>query len=243
MLSLALLEDEIVHQKSFHDALQNFEKEYADKFDLVIFDSSSEILKSNLEYDIIFIDIGLKDNEDGITIGQKLRDAGCKSLFIIISSYTNRHKDAINIGVIRYIEKPFKQANFNEALLCAVKHLQTQRYVISITFNGQTKLIHTLDIIYIENYRKKRIIHLDNGITHETTSTWQYIVNALPSHMFCFIQKGILINFHHLTELTANTITLPKGDVIRISRNRKDKFREAYVRYVEKQMWESHYLL
>ena len=59
-------------------------------------------------FDIIFIDINLPDI-NGLELLDKIKEIAPLSKFIIITSETNEEyrRDAINKGVIDYIEKPF----------------------------------------------------------------------------------------------------------------------------------------
>ncbi|WP_422784929.1 LytTR family transcriptional regulator DNA-binding domain-containing protein, partial [Ruminiclostridium josui] len=56
-----------------------------------------------------------------------------------------------------------------------------------------------LDVAFIENYQKNRIIHFNDGSILKTKSTWEEIVNQLPPNMFCFVQRSFLINFHNVS--------------------------------------------
>lgn len=243
MLTLALLEDDINHQQIFIECVNCFQQYYTMTFKILVFKSSKEIFSSNVELDIIFLDIGLEEENDGIEIGKQLRAKGSKAVFIIVSSFNNKHREAINAGILRYLEKPYSQNQFNEALLIAIKSLQTQRYVIEVVFNGERHLIRILDVVFIENYQKNRIIHFIDGSILKSKSTWEEIVVQLPPNMFCFAQRSFLINFHNVSSCTSNTIKMSDGEAVKISRLFKNDFTKAYQKYLEVQAWEMHYLI
>lgn len=243
LLTLALLEDEKYHQQIFVECIHCFQQNYNDNFNILVFKSSKELFSSNMEIDILFLDIGLKENNDGIEIGKQMRAKGSKAVFIIISSFKNKHRDAINAGILRYLEKPYTQNEFNDALLFAIKSLQTQRYVIKVSFNGERHFIRILDILFIENYEKSRIIHFVDGNTLKTKSTWDEIINQLPPNMFCFAQRSFLINFHRVSSCTSNSVKMASGQIINISRMSKSDFAKAYQKYLEVQTWEMQYLI
>jgi len=244
-MRIAICDDQEASRNALLAALTVFKNSHTfvdqtEQVKVEVYCSASELLESDIKFDILFLDISLGD-ADGISTGIRLRDMGYSGVIIIQTSFIDRTMDAFQVTVLRYLVKPIQQNKFDEALQAALNLLHTSQNSIVIRFNGKDQFIKISDIIYLESYYKKITLVTINGEV-ETTSLWKELTKQLPARHFEFIQKSYLINFHQIEEKLANTVILSNKKKLNISVRYRQRFEVAYNRYLEGLAWGSQHL-
>jgi two-component system response regulator YesN len=105
-------------------------------------------LADKLRPDIIFMDIEMP-GINGIEAIKEIRSSNSSTIFIIISAYPkfNYAKEAINLGVLEYINKPIEQKKIIEVLDKAIKKTDEKRELRSKDLQVREKLEIVVPII------------------------------------------------------------------------------------------------
>lgn len=231
MLKIALCDDELVFKKIIEELLVNASIKYNEDFAFEYFPSSSALLEAPFDYDILFLDIRLEENRDGITIGKQLRDKGNTAVFILVTSLTDRYREGYQAGVHRYLEKPIKPEKFEEALISAVKHLKTSPQKIEIKFKTYSDIVKVEDIVYIESFNRKRCVHTGTA-KYTTLETLDSFSERLPAGQFYYPQKCYLINFSHVVATSKSEVKMSDGNTITFIKGKYQDFNEKFMRYL-----------
>ena len=101
-----------------------------------------------------------------------------------------------------------------------------------ITSNGVTHIIKEEDIIYIESFGRKLIIHSKTGKT-ETYGKMSDIINELGDE-FYQIHRSYIVNMRKIANCSKNEVIVENGDKPAVSKYRYDGFINAYTSYLEK---------
>lgn len=231
MIKIAICDDEPVFEKVIKELLTNASIKYNEEYQLSYFQSSAALLEAPFDYDILFLDIRLENGADGIALGKQLREKGNPAIFILVTSLTDRYREGYKAGVHRYLEKPIKPKEFEEALISAVKCLRTSPQKIDIKFRTRSDIVNIEDIIYIESYNRKRYVHT-NAAKYTTLETLDSFIKKLPAGQFYYPQKCYLINFAHVAATSMSEITMRNGKTIAFTKGRYQDFNQSLMNYL-----------
>jgi DNA-binding LytR/AlgR family response regulator len=231
MLKIALCDDEPVFKKIIEELLVNASIKYNEDCAFEYFPSSTALLEAPFNYDILFLDIRLEENRDGIAVGKRLREKGNTAVFILVTSLSDRYREGYQAGVHRYLEKPIKPEEFEEALISAVKYLKTAPRKIEIKFKTYSDIVKVEDIIYIESFNRKRYLHTGTA-KYTTLETLDSFFIRLPAGQFYYPQKCYLINFAHVVSTSKSEVKMSDGKTITFIKGIYSDFNEKFMRYL-----------
>lgn len=231
MLKVAVCDDEMTAQHQTRNMLVGFGIKYNQELDIISFSTGEELLNAPFNYDILFLDIRLEAGCDGIRIGQQLRERNNNAIFILSTMVKDRYRDGYKAGVHRYLEKPFQQEEFDEAMLSAVRILYHAPQKIDIHFKTETRLVNIEDILYIESYNRKRYVYLKND-TLMTLETIDNLEKRLPKGLFYRPQKSFLIHLGHVMKTNRTELTMEDGRIIPFVKGTYDRFNQSLMQYL-----------
>lgn len=231
MIKIALCDDEPVFKKIIEELLINTSIKYNEDYTFSYFPSSLELLIAPFDYDILFLDVRLEENRDGITVGKQLRDMGNTAVFILVTSLTDMYREGYKAGVHRYLEKPIKPEEFEEALISAVKYFKTSPSKIEIKFKNHSDIVKVEDIIYIESFNRKRYVHTDSA-KYTTLETLDSFFKRLPVGQFYFPQKCYLINFAYVVATSKSAVKMSDGKTIMFIKGKYQDFNQLFMKYL-----------
>ena len=92
------------------------------------------------------------------------------------------------------------------------------------------------DIVYLENYERKVIIHMAGGRKEEFYGSLKDVYDEqLKKFDFLFIHASYAVNYNYVSALKFNQVTLINDTIpLPISKNRKNEVRERYFEIVKK---------
>lgn len=94
-------------------------------------EKASNLLK--LKPDFVFLDIQLKNNENGIDFGNTLNQQGIPFIYITANTEVETLKEAVKTNPISYISKPFKSNDVIAALeLIRLKHQMKPKITLKL---------------------------------------------------------------------------------------------------------------
>lgn len=94
-------------------------------------------------------------------------------------------------------------------------------------------LVPVNEIEYFEVLHHQVIVHMKKGEQLSTRSSLSEIISALPGGSFVQPHKSYYINVDYVDRITQQTIKMLNGDMIPISRSRKDVFQARLSEYVK----------
>lgn len=233
MLRIAICDDEKTAQEQLQSLLMEFGRQYKRKLEIVCFSTGEELLQAPFDYDILFLDIQLDSGNDGISLGQILREKKNHAVFIITTMLVDRYRDGYKAGVHRYLEKPVRQELLHEALITALQSLESADSKIDIRFKTETWIVHTDDMYYIESWNRKRYVHLPTEVL-VTLETIEQLMERLPEGMFYRAQKRFLVNLEHVVKVDETAVTMPDKKVIPLAKGRYQEFNRCMMRHLHR---------
>ena len=142
---------------------------------------------------IFFIDIEYPNmQENGIELIRKLKKICPSSFYVVVTAYNQYLDDAMDLNVLRYVEKPIEQKRIYSALDKAICELNNSIIEIK-SINGEYYYLNKSDIIYAEAKYKKSFVTTTNGVI-EIPVAFKSIKDLLNSSNFIVPHNSYVVN-------------------------------------------------
>lgn len=241
-MNIAICDDD----SKFSELLENLVTDYfsKSKTDLPTFSrfsSGEELLEDNGFFDLIFLDIEMKQI-DGISAGQELKKRNPNSIIFIITSYECYLDDAFKINAFRFLTKPPDVTRLHKALDDAMELLNNGCVAFHDIKSSLNVSIQKNEIIFIEAENKKVKIETVNGTFYssDTLSAWK---NRLSSSFFVCPHASYIVNLNYLYLHSRTQLTLVKKDIngnitnkynINIAPKKQTEIRSIFFKFSER---------
>lgn len=229
MLRIAICDDlstdlEIV-KKMTSSLLSSLNLEY----EIEEYNNGKDLLNSPISFDLILLDIEM-DQINGIAIARELRKYNNETIIIFITNSTNYLQVGYTVRANRYLVKPLDKQEFDYELTSVLNNqIMDNKFIIDKRISPFK--LYLRDIIYIEFYDRKTIIHKINEqiSTYITLKEWNIL---LENYYFSQTHKAYIVNLKHIKQITTDTIILLNNETLPISRKYKDTFRQKYFTFI-----------
>ena len=231
-MKIAICDDEKEYIEDVKRHLNQYAYEHGLSFDLSEFNSSAEILKSNKEFDIAFLDIEM-DGANGIEVGRELQKANPDTVLIYVTAYNHYLDDALDLGITRFFDKPIDSKRFYEGLERAISKVDNTE--IKFYLKDESKGVVTLkckDIVFIEiQGRKKKVVTKDKDyISKDNIKIWK---ERLNKSYFESPHNSYIVNTNFITYFCREYIILDEKYNIPIAYSRRVEFKRKFMMLME----------
>ena len=185
-------------------------------------ENSNELLQAITNYDLCFLDIEL-GSENGIDLGSKIRIVNKDIRIILVSNYPKYLIDGYKINAERYFIKPLSYNEFKMEMELVVKDV-FDRYLGIKDSKISNEKIYYNDILYIEFYERKTIIHLSNGTNIPTNYSLKEWLSIFEEASFAKPHRAFIVNLKHVHKVNTHEIILTNRKEITLSRHYKKQF-------------------
>ena len=212
-------------------------KQYPDA-DIILFSSGEELLLSDKQIDILFLDIQMQ-GRNGMEAARELRKKDKGVILVFVTGVEDYVFQAFDVGAFHYIVKPVDDAKFEEVLYRAVSEVKTQKMhekepedkCLMINNGGVHIKVMIEDIVYAEIFNRKIVIH-------KTDETIEYYgkmseLETLAGENFFRPHRAYLINFKYVEKYDASTVYLEKGSVL-MAKGKFPEFVKRYMKYIQR---------
>ena len=233
MIKVAIVEDEDAAANVLAEFLDRYAAGIQEKLVHVRYRCTTDFLSKYDGYDIIFMDINIVNDMNGIKAARKLRQKDSVATLIFITSFEQFAVKGYEVEAFDFIVKPVVYADFALRMGRAVKHVQKEKLdVLSIRNDGKINIVSVRDIKYVEVIRHKLLFHTTAGIV-EGTGSLRETEDQLAEKYFVRCNKSYLVNLWYVRGVDGSTVDVD-GEELIVSRPRKKEFLSALNRYLAK---------
>lgn len=152
--------------------------------------------------DVLFLDIQLKSDENGIDIAEKIRSTNKNIYFIFTTGHLEYAFLAFQVKAFDYLPKPITSERLEKTLIRLFDDIDfsTSNF---ISLNNKT-YINQNDIYYIKRNGMKLVFKTNNK-TYETYSSFNKLSHKLPKN-FVRCHKSYIANINNISHVEANTL-------------------------------------
>ena len=225
-------------QREFLVKLKRYIKRYEEEHEIGIsvaaFCNGKDLLsfyRENQNIDLIILDI-LMEGMDGMEVARELRKFGTHTKIAFMTSTDQYAIQGYLVNACRYWTKPITYSQFSREMDWICKQIEEEENLYFCEKNGVvTKKIYFSDIVYIETFKRKTMIHTVNDQI-VTTKNMKAYESILDNGEFYRCHAAYIVNMNYIRQINGLEIILKNQMSIYISKNKKKDFTKAFTRFV-----------
>lgn len=229
MINIAICDDEINIINKTKKLIQDYDKE---DIDIYVYESGEELINSDKEFHIIFLDIDMK-GLDGIETAKKLRKYDKKVKIIYVTNYTDYTYSAFTVHAFGYLVKPLNKKELYNQLDEALSYTEEiSKNLEFITRDGVIR-IDTNSIYYFE-YEQRKVIMKTIDKNYILKKKISEIGKDIQDYGFEMPHKSFVVNLYNIKTIKGYDVHMMDGSVIPLSQKKSSQFRDSLNRYLSK---------
>lgn len=233
MLSIAVCDDEIIECAGMAEKIRGNLEEMKVPCFLRQFNSGEELLQSEEDFDIVFLDI-MMDGLDGMKTAKRIRKKASCRLLVFISASREYVFDAYDVEAFWYLVKPVETAKLKQVLKKAVLKTEAASPDFILVNKGRQKQkIFLRDILYFEIMGRLIDIHKTGGIS-DYYGKISILEEELREKGFFRCHKSYLVHLKYVKGYNRQEAVLDNGEKIPVSKRRYEEFCKALLSYMKK---------
>ena len=223
MLSIAVCDDEVVECCNMARKIKDILEEMKIPCIVRQFWSGEKLLQALEGFDIVFLDIIMRDL-DGMKTAQIFRKKAFDKILIFVSSSREYVFEAYDVEAFQYLLKPVDDRKLKSVLQKAVLKTESrsQEFII-LSRDRQKKKLFLDDIYYFEIKGRVVDVHGPEGIFTYYEQIGE-LENKLQDKGFFRCHKSYLINLKYVDGYNRKEVILENGKKIVIAKRRYDEF-------------------
>ena len=231
-IKVAIIDDKVLDSDRLLSLLNNYFDNSQDySIQAKVFATAFQFLDEfSNNYDLLFLDINMPQM-NGLELANKIREINNNIALIFVTNYASLAIDGYGVDALGFIVKPVKQIELNKVVDKFLKRFEEniadRKLVIKIKSGYQT--LYLSQIKYIEVNVHDIFIYTTQG-TFKTRGTLKLIEKELSSPKIEKCSNCFLINLDYVESIMKDDIIID-GKRIKIARNRKKDFLDAFVNY------------
>ena len=198
--------------------------------------------KMNLgtRYDLIFLDIEFEEGKaNGVEIGRRIRELhqSQTTSLVYISWESGYSLELFEMYPLNFLIKPLSRDKVERTVKTYLKIAQSQSRELVYKKKHSTFKAQIKDVVYLENHRRKVIIHFSCGKKDEFYASLKELYSEqLEKLDFLFIHASIVVNYDYIKTIKQNQLLLT-GDnatVLPIAPSKQNRVKEKYLAIMKK---------
>ncbi len=232
MLQIAVCDDEIIECCNMAKKIKDILEEMKIPCIIRQFQSGGELLHAPEHFDIVFLDIIMRDL-NGLKTAQIFREKFDRIL-IFMSSSREYVFEAYDVEAFQYLLKPVEGGKLKSVLQKAVLKTESrsQEFII-VSRERQKKKLFLDDIYYFEIQGRVVYVHGPEGIFTYYEQIGE-LENKLRDKGFFRCHKSYLINLKYIDGYNRQEALLENGEKIVIAKRRYDEFVREVLKVMRK---------
>ena len=223
MLSIAVCDDEVIECCGMAKRIKEMMEEMKIPCIVRRFQSGGELLRALESFDIVFLDIIMR-NPDGMETAQLLHERASDKILVFVSSSREYVFEAYDVEAFQYLLKPVDDGKLKSVLRQAVLKTESRsREFIVVNRERQTQKLFLDDIYYFEIRGRVVDIHGTAGVLTYYEQMGE-LEDRLRDKGFFRCHKSYLINLKYVDGYQRQEAILENGERITIAKRRYDKF-------------------
>ena len=233
-MRIAICDDE----KNIRELIASKVLKHYPEAEIIFFSSGEELLLSDKNIDILFLDIQMS-GRNGMETARELRKKDKTVILIFVTAMEEYVFQAFDVRAFHYIVKPIDDTKFSDVLSRAIDECYSQgidtrepepNYVM-INNGGVHTKVKIDDIVYAEVFNRKVVIHKMNDEIEYYGKMSD--LEAVAGDSFFRPHRAYLVNFKYVEKYDATTIYLEKGTAL-MAKLKFPEFVKKYLKYIQK---------
>ena len=236
--NVALVDDEAEVSEQLEKMIAEYGSRTGIEFVVSKFNNTSEFISAHPDnFVIVFMDINIPNDINGMKAIKKLRAMGSKAVVIFCTRYAQYAINGYEVGALNYLIKPLREEVFVHTMdraMRALRRLNINKMVIK-TVDGQ-KFVNISDIVYIEVMVHNLYFHIKKGegefVVERSRGVLNDIADKLADMYFARGSACYLINLAHVVSVNKKIVYLSSGDSLALGRKFAKEFMNKLMQYM-----------
>ncbi len=223
MLSIAVCDDEVIECCDMAKRIKEIMEEIKMPCIIRQFQSGGELLQTLESFDVVFLDIIMREL-DGMKTAQIFRERASDKILIFVSSSREYVFEAYDVEAFQYLLKPVDDRKLKSVLQKAVLKTESrlQEFII-VSRERQKKKLFLDDIYYFEIKGRMVDAHGPEGIFTYYEQMGK-LENKLQDKGFFRCHKSYLVNLKYVDRYNRQEVILENGEKVVIAKRRYEQF-------------------
>ncbi len=219
--------------KMLHDFLDQHDIEG----DILTFDKADKLLKEIHSLDVVFMDIELKEQIDGIEVSKQINALHPDCQIVYVSAYLSYAMDVYDTDHSYFVVKDQFEDRLKDIIRITKEHADKSLQKLSLHMIGEGDIYQSVrEIRYFERNRRETIVHT----TQESYRIWDKLdslLEQLPEGDFIRCHTSYMVNLNYVREYSNERFTLDDGIVVLISRKYRKEVADYYRKWLKQQLY------
>lgn len=236
MYKIAICDDDIKYRKSVRQIIQEFGW-YMDDLEFYELESGEALLKEDINFDVLFLDIQMP-GIDGDETARQFRINHKDTLLVFCTNYQPPTTKSFKVQPFRYIMKDI----FNKMLRDEIKDIleeMTQRSAsvyLNVIRDGTIHRVPLKLILYISVLKRGALVYLfqNSDITklHSRESVKELYLE-LKGAGFEYAHNSYIVNMKNIIAINKSIIVLKDRSKLNISRSKRVQFDKRFSNFLK----------
>lgn len=178
-----------------------------------------ERLENGMHVDLLFLDIQIPNEMNGIELARILRTINQQILIVFVTNYSNYVYEGYGVNALRFIRKPIFYQDIAECLNIAYRRhtsLRNEHFILET--KEKHYVLHWTDIICLEARSHYVYFHLTLTTTSpRIRSKLGIVCSRLSSDLFVQCHRSCVVNLSHIRRISRDNIILSNNYTIPVS--------------------------
>ena len=233
-MRVAVCDDEKAWVKAIEEHLIRFSEEQRIDIDTETFYSGEQLVghyKSGGDpFDVLILDIEL-EGLSGIETAMSIRGQDESVNIFFMTSHRKYVYDCFKPMPVNFWVKPVGYETLRGDLAEVAERLKSGKSELVIKSGSGYIKIEYRSINFLTSSAKKIIFHTEDG-NFETYGAMKTVIGKIGPHGFSSPHKSYCVNLDKVRSINGNDLIMKNGDVIPVSKSRKQRFKKDFLEYV-----------
>lgn len=237
---IAICDDDKQYLAKVDKYMQRFQKTFGDvKWRL--FERAEDVWeyykRNGNKFDVLITDIEMGEMS-GIELANSVRERDRNVIIFYMTNYTEYAVKCFRAEPLNFWVKPLSYKVVSEDLQRAHDRILQSREYVTIIENRERKDIKYNDIIYLETWGKKTLIHTCRH-DYKTNKSLSDFQRELDKDRFVRVNQTYIINYEYVRDFTKNSIEIyDVNGSMPIGRTYMEDWRKGFMNYNRRRLLE-----
>lgn len=184
--------------------------------------------------DLVFLDIVLDDEDDGIAFAKYMREKYPAVKLVFITAHIRYCEEIFEASPDGFLVKPFTVQKVKRSLDILKRNSSDEDALVFRSSKSNITRVPADRVAYIESFSRKLMLYNENGekIYEFSGSKLSAVEQQLPGY-FLRCHHSFCVNLNFVSDLKRYSFTLKNADInVPVSQNRFKETKEKYLTYL-----------
>lgn len=228
MVKIAVCDDEKAMLDNICERISAYAQKHTLDYAVTAFESAEALFESKKQFDVYFMDIQMNEL-DGMSAAARIRRESRKAVIVFVSAFVQYAAKGYQVNAVRYVLKSQLDEEFSDCMDAVMENLAKEE-VLEVKLGTKRVLLEVADIVYIENEKRKVVIHMQNdpNQTYEIYAKITELAENLHEMGFIYCHAAFLVNAGMIIGIEQNEFILKNNVRVPISRQKYAQAQKEY---------------